>query len=51
MINIYVKMILAGRRTFSSVLEKDKAAVKEELLKRIKNGSLTADQYNDIMSK
>lgn len=50
MINIYVRLIIIGRRTFSSVIEKDKAAVKAELQNRVAKGEITQEKYEELIA-
>lgn len=50
MIKVYANLIVAGRRVFSSILDKDKEAVKAELQARVEAGKLTQEKYEELIA-
>ena len=50
-IKVYADAVIAGTRTFKSIPEKSQTAVYEELENRVKDGQITEEQLDLIISK
>ena len=49
-IKVYADAVIAGTRTFKSIPEKSQPAVYEELENRVKNGIITEEQLETLLT-
>ena len=50
-IKVYADAVIAGTRTFKSIPEKSQSAVYDELADRVKDGQITEEQFDTLVSK